>query len=48
MIQCIDCHQPFKVDGIVKNKKRCDDCQKIYRKQQINNNAKLYYHNNIK
>jgi hypothetical protein len=24
---CCDCHKPFKVDGIVKNKKRCDECQ---------------------
>ena len=26
-IRCIDCGKEFEVDGIVKNKKRCDDCQ---------------------
>ena len=26
---CCDCHKPFKTDGIVKNKKRCDKCQDI-------------------
>ena len=29
-IQCIDCGKEVEVDGIVKNKKRCDECQKIY------------------
>ena len=27
---CCDCGQEFEVDGIVKNKKRCDICQKEY------------------
>lgn len=29
-IQCIDCDKEVVVDGIVKNKKRCDECQEIY------------------
>ena len=29
-ITCIDCGKEVEVDGIVKNKKRCDECQKIY------------------
>lgn len=29
-ITCIDCGEEVVVDGIVKNKKRCDECQKIY------------------
>lgn len=40
-IICIDCNEEVTVDGIVKNKKRCDKCQKIY-----DNQVKLkYYHN---
>lgn len=31
-IRCIDCGKDFEVDGIVKNKKRCDDCQAEYRR----------------
>ena len=27
-ITCIDCGKEVVVDGIVKNKKRCDECQK--------------------
>jgi len=26
-IICCDCHKTFKVNGIVKNKKRCEECQ---------------------
>ena len=29
-LRCIDCGKEFEVDGIVKNKKRCDDCQAIH------------------
>lgn len=29
-IKCCDCGEYFEVDGIVKNKKRCDKCQKEY------------------
>jgi hypothetical protein len=29
-IKCIDCGNDVKVDGKVKNKKRCDECQKKY------------------
>lgn len=29
-IVCIDCGKEVVVDGIVKNKKRCDECQKKY------------------
>ena len=29
-IKCIDCGKEVEVDGIVKNKKRCDECQKAY------------------
>ena len=29
-IICIDCDKVVEVDGIVKNKKRCDECQEIY------------------
>lgn len=29
-ITCIDCDKAVEVDGIVKNKKRCDECQEIY------------------
>lgn len=31
-IICCDCSQEFEVDGIVKNKKRCNQCQATYRK----------------
>ena len=30
IIKCIDCGKEVEVDGIVKNKKRCDECQKRY------------------
>lgn len=42
-ITCIDCGKEVIVDGIVKNKKRCDKCQDVFRKNQLNENAKLYY-----
>lgn len=29
-ITCIDCGKEVVVDGIVKNKKRCDECQDVY------------------
>lgn len=29
-IKCIDCDNDIEVDGIVKNKTRCDECQKIH------------------
>lgn len=29
-LRCIDCGKEFEVDGIVKNKKRCNDCQAIH------------------
>lgn len=29
-LTCCDCGKEFEVDGIVKNKKRCDKCQKEY------------------
>lgn len=28
IVVCCDCGKEFEIDGIVKNKKRCDDCQK--------------------
>ena len=31
-INCIDCGKEVVVDGIVKNKKRCDECQKEHNK----------------
>lgn len=31
-IRCIDCGKEFEVDGVVKNKKRCDSCQTKYRR----------------
>lgn len=31
-IRCIDCGKEFEVDGVVKNKKRCDSCQSKYRR----------------
>lgn len=39
-ITCIDCDKEVDVDGIVKNKKRCDECQKKY-----NNSSRMknYY-----
>lgn len=30
---CCDCGKEFKVDGVVKNKKRCDECQKVVDKK---------------
>lgn len=30
-VTCCDCGKEFEVDGIVKNKKRCDECQKEFR-----------------
>lgn len=42
---CCDCHKPFKVDGIVKNKKRCDECQKILRDKQNKEKSSKYYYN---
>lgn len=30
---CCDCGKEFEVDGVVKNKKRCDKCQKIVNKK---------------
>lgn len=42
---CCDCGQEFGVNGIIKNKKRCDVCQTQYRKKMINENAKKYYMN---
>ena len=42
-IQCIDCGQFFEVDGIVKNKKRCDACQDIWdKKKRAERNARYY------
>lgn len=32
-ITCIDCGKEVEVDGIVKNKKRCDECQREYIKK---------------
>lgn len=31
MLTCCDCGKEFVVDGMVKNKKRCDECQKKHR-----------------
>lgn len=42
---CCDCGKEFEVNGIIKNKKRCDVCQTQYRKRMINENAKKYYIN---
>lgn len=33
VLHCMDCGSEFEVAGIVKNKKRCDQCQKEYRKR---------------
>lgn len=32
-LTCIDCGKEFVVDGNIKNKKRCDECQKTYLRQ---------------
>lgn len=32
-LTCIDCRKEFVVDGNIKNKKRCDECQKTYLRQ---------------
>ena len=45
IIVCCDCGKEFEVDGVVKNKKRCDECQIQHRKKVINENAKKYYMN---
>ena len=45
-IRCIDCGKEFEVDGIVKNKKRCDSCYKDHRARQMREAASRYYHKN--
>ena len=43
-IKCIDCGKEVEVDGIVKNKKRCDECQKKYDKER--NRLRVQKHRN--
>lgn len=44
-IVCIDCELDFEVEGVVKNKKRCDDCQHKkqleYQKKSMNKLRKI-------
>lgn len=40
---CIDCGQEFYVSSKNNQSVRCEDCQVIYRKKIINENAKKYY-----
>ena len=42
--RCIDCGNLFLIDGIVKNKKRCDECQKKLRDQQNKRKSAKYYY----
>ena len=41
---CCDCGKEFEVDGVVKNKKRCDKCQDKLNKINKSNRNKLYYY----
>lgn len=42
-LRCIDCGTLFEVKGVVKNKKRCDECQKLHEKQKrAERNARYY------
>ena len=37
-----DCGKEFEVDGIAKNKKRCDNCQKQYIRKIKTEKQKIY------
>lgn len=41
-IVCVDCGKEFEVDGVVKNKYRCDDCQK----EEVKRIKREYWHKN--
>lgn len=34
IVKCIDCGKEVEVDGVVKNKKRCDECQETANKER--------------
>ena len=44
-INCIDCGEEVEIDGIVKNKKRCDNCQKKYIRKLKTDKQKEYRKN---
>ena len=41
-ITCVDCGKDFKADGIVKNKTRCDECQKVRDKDLTRKRVQKY------
>jgi hypothetical protein len=43
LILCVDCGDEFEVDGIVKNKNRCDVCYEKHRSQQSREKSKKHY-----
>jgi predicted Zn-ribbon and HTH transcriptional regulator len=43
--RCQDCGKMFLVDRIVKNKKRCDECQEVLREEQNKEKSARYYYN---
>lgn len=47
-VTCVDCGKEFEVSGDNKRTIRCDECQSVYRKKVINDNAKRYYANSKK
>lgn len=46
IIKCIDCRKEVEVNGNVKNKKRCDDCQKVYDAQRNRIRVQKYRNKN--
>lgn len=46
-IKCIDCGKEVEVDGIVKNKKRCDDCQRAYDAERNRIRVQKYRNKNM-
>lgn len=43
--RCVDCHKLFLISNIVKNKKRCDECQEIENKRLKSLRNQKYYNN---